>query len=94
MKSEVAELLRHWNDDRLEMVQVQERIANFQARVDVLRDRMDEVPSQLESILFGLAQPIGLRIHDDYIVVVEDDHTDCFVIQTVDFSLREGIINS
>jgi phosphopantetheine adenylyltransferase len=94
MKSEVAELLRHWNDDRLEMIQVKERIANFQARVDALQDRMDGVPTQLENILYSLKQSIGLRIEDDYIVVIEDDHTDCFVIQTVDFDLREEILNS
>ncbi len=88
MKSEVVELLRHWNDDRLEMIKVRERIANFQARVDSLRDRMDGVPTQLENILFSLDQPIGLRIEDDYIVVIHDDSTDHFIIQTVNFTLE------
>jgi len=51
---------------------------------------MGYIPCKLEDTLFNLSQPLGLKIGDDY-VVVQDPHRDNFVIQTIDFNLREEI---
>jgi tetrahydromethanopterin S-methyltransferase subunit G len=87
-------LLQEWNDDRLEMIKVQKEIANLEARVKCLRERMDNVPRRLENTLFRLEQPLGMKIGDDYIVVIHADHDDSFHIQVVDFNLREEIKSS
>jgi hypothetical protein len=93
MTPETTQLLTWWNRDRLELLSLQRRMANLRSEEIVLRERMGKVPIQLESNLFTLDQPLGLKIDGDYIVVVQDTHSDDFVIQVVDFNPREEIKN-
>jgi hypothetical protein len=94
LKIATEKLLKEWNDDRLEMIKVRVEIAFLEARVEYLQNRMDDVPRRLENTLFRLDQPLGMKIEDDYIVVIHDERDDSFHIQVVDFNLREEIKSS
>lgn len=91
---ETEEQLQVWNAARLDMLETQEEIKILEARVKCLRDQMDSVPQRLENIIFNLEQPLGLKIGEDYVVVIQDPCNDRFVIQTVDFNLCQEIANS
>ena len=90
---ETPTLLKEWNDARLEMLEAQDDIEELQVRIRWLQEKMDNIPFRLESTLVGLSQPIGMRINDDYVVVTQNPSND-FVVQTVDFNLREETIDS
>ena len=89
----VSTTLTDWNTLRLEREDVQDEIKALEARVDCLSDRMIDIKRAIESELFFIEQPYGLRIEDDYVVVIRDEERDQFTIQTVDFNLREEIAN-
>lgn len=91
---ETEEQLKAWNDARLEIMTNHEGIEKLKARVVYLRDRMNDVERRLEDAIINLEQPIGLKIGEDYIVVIQDPHsTDC-TIQNVNFNFRQEIIDS
>ncbi len=94
MPPEIEEQLKIWNDARLETVKVRKEIDELNTRLVSLHERMDGVSRKLENILFNLEQPIGLKIGEDYVVVIQDPYSDDFTIQTVNFDLRQKIANS
>ncbi len=79
-----------WNAARLRIANARGGIAKLEAEVRCLSDQMSDISHRLENILFNLDQPIGLKIDEDYVVV--DTGSDSFVIQTVDFNLREELL--
>ena len=89
---ETEEQLKAWNVARLEMVKTREEIDELNARLVSLHEHMESVSRRLENILFNLEQPIGLKIGDDYVVVIQDPRSDNFVIQTVNFDLRQELL--
>jgi hypothetical protein len=93
VEPETVELLTIWNADRHEIDEIREEIKNHEARIDYLQNRMEGIPRTLANTLFRLDNPIGVKIEGDYIVVIHDEDTDHFTIQTVDFNLREEIKN-
>ncbi len=92
MIPEIEEQLKGWNKARLEIIEVRGEIERIQIRAKYLQGQMDSVALKLENTLFNLEQPFGLKIGGDYIVVIQDPQTDNFVIQTVDFNLREELL--
>jgi phosphopantetheine adenylyltransferase len=86
--------LKEWNDARLEIMTNQRGIENLEARIKYLRDRMDDITRGLENVIYDLEQPLGLRIGDDYVVLIQDSRDDSIVIQTVNFNFRQEIIDS
>lgn len=91
---ETEEQLRVWNAARLETVKVRKEIDELNTRLVSLHERMDDVSRRLENILFNLEQPIGLKIGEDYVVVIQDPCSDNFTVQTVNFDLRQEIADS
>ena len=89
----IHKLLTDWNNLRLDRENVKAEIAALETRVECLGDRMRSVHRSIESDLFFIEQPYGLKIGEDYIIVIRDSDQDVFTIQTVDFNLREEIAN-
>lgn len=91
---ETEEQLKVWNAARLEILDTQEGIETLETRLECLRDRMHNVSRRLENVLFNLEQPIGLKIDEDYVVAIQDPSSGDFVIQTVNFDLRQEIADA
>jgi len=93
MTPETTRLLTQWNQDRLAVQKLRERLHAIAADIALVEKRMGSIPIALEGSLFSMEQPLGLKIGDDYIVVIQDTQSDEFSIQVVDFNLREEIAN-
>jgi hypothetical protein len=89
----VQDLLNKWNDLRIERLGVKASIATLETRVDQIEDQMRSVHIAVEGDLYFIEQPYGLKIGDDYIVVIRDAEQEEFTIQVVDFNLLEEIKN-
>jgi len=85
---ETEEQLKAWNADRLEMIKVQKEIDELNTKLVGLHEHMEGVSRRLENILIDLEQPLGLKIGEDYVVIIQDPCSDVFTIQTVNFDLR------
>jgi hypothetical protein len=93
MNPALVEALTTWNDTRLASNKLTVEIDALKARRRELDDRLEKTVTLVETILPGDfdEEPIGLRIGDDYIVVVSYDT--CVCVQVVDFNLREEILD-
>ena len=93
MKYELKEALVTWNDTRLVSDKITAEIEALKERRRELCDRMEKAVTLVETCLPGDfdEEPLGLKIGDDYIVVVSYDT--CVCVQVVDFNLREEIIS-
>ena len=93
MTPETTRIITKWHQDRLDVSDLKKQIHALTVDVATLEKRMGQATIDLENTLFSLEQPLGLKIGDDYVVVVQDTRSDDFVIQVVDFNLREEIKN-
>jgi len=93
MKPELVAALETWNDTRLVMDKLTAEIEARKERRRELSDRLEKAVTLVETLLpedFD-EEPLGVKIGDDYIVIVSYDT--CVCVQVVDFKLREDIIS-
>ena len=77
--------LTDWNTLRLEQVGVKEAIKTLETRVECLSEEMHDIQRGIETELFFIEQPYGVKIDGDHIIVIHDDQRDEFTIQVIDF---------
>ena len=86
MTPEVKTLLLQWLSARALVKKQDQLIASYEDDRQSFVEQMNEIPRKLEDLLCNLEEPLGLRVNDEYIIVIQDQRSSDFAIQIVDFN--------